>query len=798
MHTRMITTETLRRFSMRALLLLAIATLVGGWLAFRYHLSLPYVGFEAITGGSVGAVAPQSPAAAAGLQVGDIILSIDGDQSTTSPQVYLRPGQRALQFEILRDGQLLPIEITPVPPPLVAILDRVGYFAMALGFWAIAMLVLVSRPRDSVAQTFVLLTLLTTATTIIWAMADLGLLWANLGMGILASALGPLFVHYHTLFPERSSFRSKKVLLSSVYSGGAILLVLYLLSYTTFFSGFYRQLRLDGWPSVDQVIRVHFILCVFIGLGLLAYAYATTASERSKRQIGIVALGTTLALLPLVVLILIPQILFTHYLAPSWIPFLMLALSPASYFYATYRHNLMKLDRAVNHTVVYSLLTLALVLLYLGLEWLIRWLAPAAQIGSVTVADVVPALVLAFVFQRLKRGIEILVDRFLYGGWYDYKGFTLRMAQALNEATDTATIVSLLTEDVARTMRFKQIALLLPVEEEFLCTVARKGFERSIPDCPPQSLATLLRDRRHPTGHATVCEQLQTEAAALSAYSEAGVEMWVPLVQQGRLEGLLVLGNKVANDFFTEDDRSMLFTVGQQASIALARARLVEELRGRLEEVQALSRRLVALQERNQQRMALEIHDQALQDIYFVRLLLDGAVKDSDFEKIRRAREELLRIGGYLDALILELRPPDLEEGNLGEILQKWATIFQRERELPIVFHVNGGSDGACIPEEVKLTVYRIFQESLSNARKYAQAQRVEATLDVQPHRVCLEVHDDGVGFEVPVHRGNSIEENRLGLAGMEYRAAKVHGTCRVRSQPGQGTRVLVEIPLSP
>ena len=165
---------------MQALLLLAIVTFLGGAAVTGYKASLPYAGFEFSGDSYVGAVAPDGPAAAAGLQRGDRILTIDGLQPMSSGELYLHPGQGTLQLLVARDGQTLALEVTPKSPSLGTFLNRVGYSLMALGFWIIAVLVLAYKPRDSAAQFFVLLTLLGTVIIVTWSMADLGSLWANM------------------------------------------------------------------------------------------------------------------------------------------------------------------------------------------------------------------------------------------------------------------------------------------------------------------------------------------------------------------------------------------------------------------------------------------------------------------------------------------------------------------------------------------------------------------------------------------------------------------------------------------
>ena len=279
---------------MQALLLLAIVTFLGGAAVFVYLASLPYVGFEFSGESVVGAVAPGGPAAAAGLQVGDRILTIDGLPPMSSGEIYLRPGAGTLQLEVAREGQTLGAG----DDSEAAIAGNVSWTRPVTFSWPWASgsspcWSSSSSPGIPVAQFFVLLTLLGTAVIVIWSMADLGALWANLLMGVLAAAIGPMFVHYHTLFPERSHFRGKRALLAvavrrwrragcAVPVAGCALLHGALPAAWAPIPGPRRRRRSRSTSP----------FCLVIGLVLLGRTYRVTQSEQSKRQIALVALGS--------------------------------------------------------------------------------------------------------------------------------------------------------------------------------------------------------------------------------------------------------------------------------------------------------------------------------------------------------------------------------------------------------------------------------------------------------------------------------------------------------------------------
>ena len=89
--------------------------------------------------------------------------------------------------------------------------------------------------------------------------------------------------------------------------------------------------------------------------------------------------------------------------------------------------------------------------------------------------------------------------------------------------------------------------------------------------------------------------------------------------------------------------------------------------------------------------------------------------------------------------------------------------------------------------------VYRIVQEGLTNARTHGQSDTVRVSIVEQGHRLRIVVRDWGVGFDP-----RNVQENRFGLEGIRERARLLGGKCRIRSAPGRGTAVVVELPVVP
>jgi putative methionine-R-sulfoxide reductase with GAF domain/two-component sensor histidine kinase len=189
-----------------------------------------------------------------------------------------------------------------------------------------------------------------------------------------------------------------------------------------------------------------------------------------------------------------------------------------------------------------------------------------------------------------------------------------------------------------------------------------------------------------------------------------------------------------------------------------------------------------------------DLHDSATQSLYAVtmfaeaasRLLASGEIGPASdhLSDVRETAQEALQ---EMRLLIFELRPPILEKEGLVTALQTRLELVEGRSGLETELKAEGVSD---LTPEIEEGFYRVAQEVLNNILKHAQAHSVTVQLCRDQQKVILEITDDGIGFDPHTNRG----KGGLGLAGMEERVVLLGGRLIVRSTPGQGTSVRVEV----
>ncbi|MCA9668979.1 MAG: histidine kinase, partial [Myxococcales bacterium] len=139
---------------------------------------------------------------------------------------------------------------------------------------------------------------------------------------------------------------------------------------------------------------------------------------------------------------------------------------------------------------------------------------------------------------------------------------------------------------------------------------------------------------------------------------------------------------------------------------------------------------------------------------------------------------------------VRDLRVAPLEHGRLAPALERLGRQAQLTHGIAVEVNVAAGQRP--LPRRVADALYRMAQETLSNAGRHAEAKRVQLTLIAAADSVRLRVEDDGCGFEA----ASTERATAFGLLGIEERVQQLGGALEISSEPGAGTRVEIEIPL--
>lgn len=200
--------------------------------------------------------------------------------------------------------------------------------------------------------------------------------------------------------------------------------------------------------------------------------------------------------------------------------------------------------------------------------------------------------------------------------------------------------------------------------------------------------------------------------------------------------------------------------------------------------------------EQERQRIARELHDTVGQQLCAMRLTVADAQKSRQaglLPKRLSLLESLIAAADVeLDRAVFSLHPPALGQQALDEAVRQHVSHWSGLFGVPVDLLVTGLEHHAPAPA-VTVTAYRIVQECLTNIAKHAQASRVGVALSVRRGHLHLSIEDDGAGFDL-----DAAPRGRLGLVGMGERVAALQGSFEVESAPGEGTTVLVTLPLQP
>jgi signal transduction histidine kinase len=379
------------------------------------------------------------------------------------------------------------------------------------------------------------------------------------------------------------------------------------------------------------------------------------------------------------------------------------------------------------------------------------------------------------------------------------------VSSALVEKRSLNTILSLIVDEASRVIKARDILILLLEENgQSFRISARK--DRKKPRNGRLSVKDSLNGLVVKSGQPLVSQDAMTDARANKKRAQRlGVRTVAiaPLRIRDRIIGTIAAHNK-RDDYFSRADVEALCSFANQAAIAIDNAQLFNELlqaRDEIEqkagELQELLAETLNVQEAERRRIAADIHDRVV-------TLIIGALYETEtcarfYQTPVDSHNHLELIQQLLNEAVEKIRrsirnlwPATLDQIGLIPSLKDLLAQQKKVSGLPYQLRVHGTPSE--LPTPVNVAIYRIVQEALNNVHRHADATSVDLVARFSPRHIRFIVRDDGSGFNVN-NMSHSPPRSHFGLLSMRERVLSIGGRLEIKSEPGLGTEVIIELP---
>ena len=369
---------------------------------------------------------------------------------------------------------------------------------------------------------------------------------------------------------------------------------------------------------------------------------------------------------------------------------------------------------------------------------------------------------------------------------------TAEIARAVGGETNLDRVLATIVKRARALVEARSVVILLEDENELEVVATAGEFQRDV------------RGERLTIGWTTwggVLRGLRPERVA-DVHARVGISprelglnaraaLLVPLNFRGRALGVIAAFDRLAagGPEFDEEDERLLDAFAASAATAVSTAKSVAEDR---------LRHSIEASERERARWARELHDDTLQALGAIRVVLSSAARTASSDVLRTSVEQAVdQLGEGITALrglIAELRPAALDELGLVPAIEGLIEQQAAAGELEIEADVEVGSAGGGerLDPELENALYRVIQEALTNVVKHAGAEQVRLVLREQHGEIYVRVRDDGSGFDL------TKPTDGFGLLGMRERVELAGGELEVSSRAGEGTELRAFVPARP
>ncbi len=713
------------------------------------------LGFEVDFHSGLGVVTDIFPGSAlwgAGSEVGDIIISVDGNEFDQDYWIENADSGKTATLQNPVTGRLtLASQELPDSDKLIVLVPFIVIASAFAGLWIVVQVTGGRGTNPILLKT----TAIAVATAIL--MGSPAILARPLALtleGMLVPvSLGLLFATVTTGLSENSDVRNWRVAASVVAVSIALLVAL---------SQLFRFLQITPY-EISQAIQYLFMLAALIGVIVVTainYVSASDAIQREKAKSVAVAFGIGVG--PFLFLSIIPFALTgTYFLRPEF-AIISFVILPIALGYMVISSETVRLRRFMHHSVAVSVLVFGVVLFH-GLAALAIKNAGSfsgeteAIVIWVVLGGLIVLAITAGTFQPANRITNFLLYRISVNHGEIARLVTTSAAR--EESVDSLARAVMSTVKDGLQLESARMVEIAPIGPQIVgATDAKK-----LPETESKWIRQLEIEEKDSSSYIRTDDGFTLKIGVSPAY-------------------YAIFGRKQDGSEFDGADIQLIDTVHELLSIAVNRLSTLTQLNQQSDDLREISQKLVELDEHALELASSEIHDEPLQELYYL-------ISRSNHEGISpEHRSKLVEVANHLRKISSSLSPLELRDFGLSGAIESLVDQLRERMEIEAKLTMEGIGESDRFSNKVELSVYRVIQEVLSNISKHSTATATDIHVDRDFESINIVISDNGIGISEGI-------SSRLGLSGMRARVLSLSGDISIEPNEPSGTNITVRIP---